>query len=189
MKCYLKLSVVTLLSSFAILFGTFVQANEEDTQSIVFGLQGDPYFDSAPACVAIQLGMLLLNEKAPPTEPKATVTLFASVDGVGIADAHALNKSKTICDTMNPQTGKLGTALLADLVQDYLDAGGNILACPMCWEVYKDESKNKNASLIPYCENNAYVEGICYPNDDFPPQVVSENPKGLLLYADKFLDY
>mgnify|MGYP003574282635 FL=1 len=184
MKYYLKLSAVTLLSSIAILFGTLAQADEVDPQIIVFGLQGDPYFDLAPACVAIQLGMLLLNENAPPTDIKAEVTLFASVDGVGIADAHALNKSKTICDTMSPATGELGTAFLADLVQDYLDAGGNILACPMCWAVYQDSSEHKNAYLIPQCDVG--VTGICFEGVS---QVESKNPKGLILSADKFLDY
>ena len=177
MKRYLKSAVVIFLTGFAILFGALAQA-EGESQNIVLGLQGNPYFESAPACVAIQLGTLLLMQS------NAEVTLFTSVEGVGIADAYALNKTKTICDTMNPQTGELGEAYLAEVVQNFLDAGGDILACPMCWAVYEDASKNKRAQLIPQCGSS--VEGICSPHEG---QVYSDNPAPLLLGADKSFDY
>lgn len=190
MKRYLKLSAVTLLSSFVILFGTPVLADDDvDIQNIVIGLQGDPYFDSDPACVAIQLGSLLLSENLEGSPPTVAVTLFASVEGVGIADAHALNKSKTICATLvpdpdNPPYMMLAEIDLYDVVQGFLNAGGEILACPMCWAVYKDAAKNKRAQLIPKC--GAGVEGICSPE---PDQVYAANPTDLLLEADKSFDY
>jgi hypothetical protein len=44
---------------------------------------------------------------------------------------------------MDPETSELGEAYLAEVVQYFPNAGGDILACPMRWAVYKDASKNK----------------------------------------------
>lgn len=64
--------------SLVVFFGMGVQRSAlADT---VITLQGDPLANQEPACVALQLGTLLL------TQEKEKVTLFPTLDGVGIAN-------------------------------------------------------------------------------------------------------
>ena len=188
MKRYLRSAIVIFLSSFVILFGALAHA--EKPQSIVIGLQGNPYDSPEPACVAIQLGALLLQQSK-----HAEVTLFASVDGVGIADANELNgdNGKLECNTLIPNPDYpedpdapqmiLATIDLFDVVSNYLNAGGKMLACPMCWVVY---SQTTIAGLIPPCSDDVGEDEICSPEAG---QVISTNPAPLLLNADKSFDY
>ena len=116
------------------------------------------------------------------------MTLFASVEGVGIADATALDKSKTLCDTLVPADGGMALAevSLTDVVQGFLNEGGVILACPMCWAVYNAAAENKRARLIPVCDSPDDTGGVCAT---WEGQVYSANPAAVLLAADKSFDY
>lgn len=127
---------------------------------VVLSLQQDPAGDGLEAaCVVLQLGTGLL--KSP--KKKAEVTIFATLDGVYIADQNTYD-STPMCDTLS--SAGLGEAPLLEVLNGYLGAGGEVLLCPLCYEVRKGD-----ILLI----------------DD--PQIYLESPIPLLLEANKVIDY
>ena len=157
-------------------FGPLAMADDPPPQKVVISLQQDPGGDGLEAaCVALQLGMGLMKSGA-------EVTLFATLDGIYIADAEtygykgkrlAWGKSEgpgpanpPICDTLSPE-GVLGEAPLEAILFKFLDAGGEILLCPLC-----------NAVRQPY-------DPIA-PGDE---RIYAASPMPLLMGADKVIDY
>jgi hypothetical protein len=127
---------------------------------VVLSLQQDPAGDGLEAaCVVLQLGTGLL--KSP--KKKAEVTIFATLDGVYIADQNTY-VSQPVCDTLS--SAGPGEAPLQDVLDGFLGAGGEVLLCPLCYHVRKDD-----IVLI----------------DD--PQIYIESPIPLLLEANKVIDY
>ena len=127
---------------------------------VVLSFQQDPAGDVLEAaCVVLQLGTGLL--KSP--KKKAEVTVFATLDGVYIADLNTYG-SDPMCDTLS--SAGPGEAPLLAVLDGFLSAGGEILLCPLCYNVRKDD-----IDLI----------------DD--PQIYIESPIPLLLEANKVIDY
>ncbi len=103
-------------------------------QNIVISLQADPLKDQEPACVVLQLGTGLIVNGG------AHVTIFATLDGVGIANSEVMEspqllKARSKYCTRVDKVGKFMDPLpLPDILDSYLGAGGEILAaCPLCW--------------------------------------------------------
>lgn len=111
---------------------------------IVVSLKQDPNTDEGAeaACVAIQMAKLLLKKK------NARVTMFPSLGGVDIARVEFLEKG-TECFTLTSQ-GEVKWIDLGKLVAGFVDDGGEILVCPLCWiSRYELASSVEKGTLIP----------------------------------------
>jgi len=156
-----------------------VQAEDaaDAVQNVVISYQQDPTEEAGleAACVALQLGTGMLSG--------ADVTIFATLDGVYIADEGTyedVEKGKKgkkgrrgkhddddgpICETYMDQ--ELGTKPLRDILDDFLNAGGEVLLCPLCFAARQD------GDYVVIDDSSIYVG----------------NPITLLLNADKVIDY
>ena len=142
--------------------GTSALAEGKDT---VISVQTNPLDDPQPACVALQLGTGLLNAGS-------RVTIFATLGGVGVAYAPTVNNPSILCQRVN-QLGQLQAAVpLKNVVDGYLAAGGEILACPLCWVVEYGDLPASAADLYTYGD-----------------QVYITSPIPLLSTADRVIDY
>ena len=110
--------------------GPAVQAADGTGQNIVVSVQKNMYNEAGyeSACIAVSIATLLQSNGA-------SVTLFGTLDGVGIAndltlsyvDAYAIWVGDYRCVTSS------GEKLLTELVTGFVNAGGSIMACPICW--------------------------------------------------------
>jgi len=133
-------------------------------ERIVISLQEDPLAeDPERACVALQLGTGLLKSGA-------EVTIFATLGGVAIANQASLSSS-SLCERVSMDGNLMEPAPLSAILSNYLDAGGEILACPLCWVVRYGDLMDSMDQLI---EGDA---------------VYADSPVPLLLEADKVIDY
>jgi len=155
-----------LILGFMILGSPLALAKEE----IVIALQQDPASvdGTEPTCVALQMGIGLLTYK------KSTeVTLFASLDGVFIADLATYgdpddSSDDPVCETMDPETGALGTAPLGAILNRFLNEGGEVLLCPLCFATRVRD------------------DGLIAIEDD---RIYAANPMPLLHRAKKVITY
>jgi len=114
----------------ALFGGSAVQAADAEAQSIVVSVQKNMYNEAGyeSACIAVSIASLLQANGA-------NVTLFGTLDGVGIAndlvlsyvDAYAIWVGDYRCTTSS------GEKLLTEMVTGFVNAGGSIMACPICW--------------------------------------------------------
>lgn len=142
--------------------GTSALAEGKDT---VISVQTSPLIAAEPACVALQLGTGLLNAGS-------RVTIFATLGGVGVAHAPTVENGAILCQRVN-QSGKLLSAVpLKAVVDGYLAAGGEILACPLCWVIAYGNLPGSAADLYTYGD-----------------QVYITSPIPLLSTADRVIDY
>jgi len=127
---------------------------------IVLSLQQNPAEAGLEAsCVALQLGTgLLMSEKE-----KAKVTIFATLDGVYIAD-EATYDTDPQCETIN-EFGDLVPVPLEGVLNGFLNAGGEILLCPLCFKARQPFDRVED------------------------PQIYVASPIPLLLEANKVIDY
>lgn len=157
-----------------------------EMQKIVISLQQNPADEEGleAACVALQLGSGLLMSG------QADVTLFATLDGVYIADKNTYKRGGRpgwkddwyeqdrsyryprrhkpdgpICETF--RDGVLGSAPLRDILDGFLNLGGEVLLCPLCYAVRQED-------------------GYKVIED---PAIYVANPIPLLNEADKVIDY
>jgi len=143
--------------------GTSALAEGKDT---VISVQTNPSPNqTAPACVALQLGTGLLKAGS-------RVTIFATLGGVGVAHAPTVTNPAAKCQVVN-QSGVLQPPVpLKSAVDAYLGAGGEILACPLCWVVEYGDLPGSAADLYTYGD-----------------QVYITSPIPLLSTADRVIDY
>jgi predicted peroxiredoxin len=131
----------------------------------VISVQTSPLVAAEPACVALQLGTGLLNAGS-------RVTIFATLGGVGVAHRPTVENEAILCQRVD-QSGKLLSPVpLKAVVDGYLAAGGEILACPLCW-------------VVAYGELPDSAELLYKPGD----QVYITSPIPLLSTADRVIDY
>jgi hypothetical protein len=142
-------------------------ASAQDQQSIVISFAEDALTgDPEPACVALQLGTGLIKSGA------AEVTIFATLGGVTIGSKDALDSTR-LCEQVSPQ-GKLQDPMeLGEVLTNYLDSGGAILVCPLCWVARYGDLPGSGGDLIPPGQGNVYPA----------------NPIPLFLNADKVIHY
>ena len=154
---------------------------EVPPQSIVISLQSDPLKNQEPACVTLQLGMGILKSRARgqgDTGDDDEVTIFATLDGVGIANEKVMARPELsvapakFCKTVSQGGALLDPVPLPEMLDRYLAAGGKILACPLCWVIKFGDLAQSMVDLIDY--------------DD---QVYIDSPVPLFLRADKVIDY
>ena len=120
--------------------GTSAMAEGKDT---VISVQTDPSSAAEPACVALQLGTGLMNAGS-------RVTIFATLGGVGVAHAPTVANAAILCQRVS-QSGQLQTPVpLKAVVDGYLAAGGEILACPLCWVIAYGNLPGSAADLYTY---------------------------------------
>ena len=126
-------------------------AIESEIQDVVITLQQDPFENLEASCVAIQIGMSQLAMGS-------NVTLFPTLAGVGVvnnevletlypdddagrpgkAQGHAYGHRNTKwaepehCVVGKPD-GSIVMMPLRDLLDGFVNAGGQILVCPLCW--------------------------------------------------------
>jgi predicted peroxiredoxin len=126
-------------------------ATEDKTQDVVITLQQDPLRNLEASCVAIQIG---ISQLAMGSE----VTLFPTLAGVRVVNnevlellnpndyadrpawghghAFGLHKGKDaepeLCLVGAPD-GSIVMMPLRDLLDGFVDAGGKIVVCPLCW--------------------------------------------------------
>ena len=148
--------------------------------NIVITLKADP--TDAPegleaACVALQLGTGLLLQS-----PRNEVTIFATLDGIYIADAETygwrfdgdvwVQDESPICDTLGGNPPKLGEATLDTVLENFLRAGGEVLLCPLCDVVRQ-----------PYTPITDFLDA------DLKSLIYRASPFNLLMEAKKIIDY
>ncbi len=185
--------LVAAICGAALLVSPIVAAEEEpvtgdELDRVVVSLQQDPTEKDGleAACVALQLGTGLLMSE----QQEVNVTLFATLDGVYIADEktyarrgrhghdddwddddgdkrgrHRRGSEGPICETF--RDGELGRAPLRDILHGFLNAGGDVLLCPLCFAV----RQKGGYELIE------------------DPAIYVANPIPLLLDAKKVIDY
>lgn len=150
-------------------------------QEIVISLQSDPLKDQEPACVTLQLGMGVLGSRSRASGEEGDddeVTIFATLDGVGIANKKVMARPelsvarKKLCKTVSPSGELMDPIPLPVMLDRYLDAGGKILACPLCWVIKFGDLEKSMGDLYEY-------DG----------QVYIASPVPLFLEADKVIDY
>ena len=119
-----------------------------------------------------------------------TVTIFATLDGVYIADegtyeddGNTKKKGKRgkhgkrdddegpICQTLGADG--LGTKPLRDVLDDFCLTAGRVLLCPLCYVTRQDG-------------DYVLIEDPMYFDES---QILIESPIPLLLEADKVIDY
>lgn len=173
MKFFRHQALAVVLASVPFL-GSVALAEESPPplQNIVIGLQSDPLTDQEPACVALQLGTgLLMSEKA-------KVTIFASLDGVGIANTEVMGSPQLsrarskFCKTVSQEGVLQDPVPLPMILENYLVHGGEILACPLCWVIKFGDLPGSDEDLI-----------------DHKGQVYIRSPIPLFIAADKVIDY
>jgi predicted peroxiredoxin len=159
--------------------GAVALADELPTpQNIVISLQSDPLKDQEPACVVLQLGTALIKQGG------AHVTIFATLDGVGIANSEVMESPQLLkarskyCTRVDQNGNFLDPLPLPDILDSYLAAGGEILACPLCWVDRFGELSHSSADLIVYYANGVATDHVYF-----------DSPVGLFLAADKVIDY
>ena len=108
---------------------------------IVVSLKQDPNTEEGAeaACVAIQMAKLLQKKK------NARVTMFPSLGGVDIAHVEFLADGPE-CFTLTSE-GEVKWIDLSKLVAGFVDDGGKILVCPLCW--ISRYGKPTEETLIP----------------------------------------
>jgi hypothetical protein len=157
-------------------FGPVALAEDPPPQNIVISLQSDPLTDQEPACVALQLGAGLIRAGA-------KVTIFATLDGVGIANADVMGSPQLarapskFCKAFDEE-GVLRSVPLPTVLDNYLAAHvknstipGEILACQLCWVIkFGDLTDSKDDKI---------------DND----QISIGSPIELFMTADKVIDY
>ena len=154
-----------LVAVFVALLAPIASADSKQTIVMSFAedaLTGDP----EPACVALQLGTGLIMSG------NADVTIFATLGGVTIGSKDALDSTR-LCEKVS-QDGKLqDPAPLSQVLTKYLDVGGAILVCPLCWVARYGDLPGSGGDLIPPGKGNVKVA----------------SPVPLLLSADKVIHY
>lgn len=162
-------NIMTILPSAAIVFSmSFASAvadwtidasdSQEDQvlQDIVISLKLNPRSNAKAACLAVTLARSLRGDFPDPStdarpETGANVTLFPTLDGVALGDAHVVWNPRFECMTpegMISLEGNLqlflcdaGTADDCDIPDDL--NMNNMVICPLCWidrYGYVDES-------------------------------------------------
>jgi hypothetical protein len=102
-------------------------------EAVVISLQTSPFIKAEPACVGVQIGINLLladvNGDAPggKVTPAARVTLFPTLDGVDAVHSSMVINTEEMCTTPT------GPDTLFNVISQFVDLGGKILVCPLCW--------------------------------------------------------
>jgi hypothetical protein len=78
-----------------------------------------------------------------------------------------------LCEKVSQDGKLLDPAQLSQVLTKYLDVGGAILVCPLCWVVRYGDLPGSGGDLIPAGQGNVKVE----------------SPVPLLLSADKVIHY
>jgi len=180
MNILIRRSLTALILGFMVFASPLAMAQ----QNVVISLQQDPADEKGggleAACVALQLGAGLLMKGA---ADETDVKVFATLDGVYIADAEtygyrpchpkfsAVPHKPPYCDTY--VGGVLDEKPLEDVLRDFLDEGGEILLCPLCYQV---------RGAFP-------IMKITLTSGNAVPVAVEKSPMDLLLDADKVIDF
>jgi hypothetical protein len=109
-----------------------LEPSVDQTESIVVSLATDPRKEEGyeAACVALQIGKNLLTSGLDPNGPADGVTLFATLDGVYLVDPDTTVQG--ILEEWECRTPS-GYRPLLEVLEDFVGAGGEVVACPLCW--------------------------------------------------------
>jgi predicted peroxiredoxin len=114
-----------------------LEPSVDTEETIVVSLASNPLENPEPACVALLIATNLLKDVLPtgdpanPEEvtPADSVTLFATLDGVELADLNNdadLSDDECVVNTAGDKMPLLG------IRNNFLVSGGEILVCPLC---------------------------------------------------------
>ena len=143
-------------------------------QDIVITLKSDPRSNPEAACLAVTLARSLRGDFLPSgaTATAANVTLFPTLDGVAIGDAHVVSRPRFRCNT--PE----GVISLQENLEDFLCDTGDRIDC-----AYDDFNMN-NLVECPLCWSERYPGQMPYYGV-LNPAAVNE----VLLNAEKVIDF
>jgi len=128
MNRLVRTAITALIGALASFSAASVLA--EQPQQIVISLQSDPLTNQEPACVVLQLGTGLIVNGG------ADVTIFATLDGVGIANADVMESPQLLraaskyCKTVDKYGQLQDPVPRPQILQNYLEAGGGDLGVP-----------------------------------------------------------
>lgn len=149
-----------------------------EAQDVVISLKLDPRSNAEAACLAVTLARSLRGDFSPPppddTPPPIppNVTLFPTLDGVAIGDAHVVSSPRFRCTT--PE----GPISLEENLQDFLCDTGDRDDCP------SDFNMN-NLVVCPICWGERYGEDVMPDYGVLNPMAVGK----VLLNAEKIFDF
>jgi hypothetical protein len=166
----LAAAALTLSAAGSVSYAADVSSGDGFEQ-VVISIKTDPLKDPEPSCVALQIGMNLLMDVVPvgntfvSVTPADSVILFPTVEGVELINPdnqiNKRKKPKLVCDTPAGEN----TASLAELLQTFVDSGGEVVICPLC----------------------AISRGITEPTQGMLGN--AEEIHNLFLFADKVIDF
>jgi len=113
------------------------EPSADHAEFVLITLKSDPTVDPEPACVAIQIGINLLQEVVQvqddgveievPVVPADEVTLFPTLAGVEIVNP-VNDFTELVCDSpAGPETRSL-----EQLLNRFINDGGEVVVCPLC---------------------------------------------------------
>lgn len=143
-------------------------------QDVVISLKQEPLSNAEAACLAVTLARSLRGDFSPETAPPtlANVTLFPTLGGVEIGDAHVVSSPRFKCTT--PE----GVISLEENLQDFLCDTGDRDYCP-------DDFNMNNLVVCPICWGERYGEGTLPDYGVLNPKAVG----AVLLNAEKVFDF
>lgn len=157
-------------------------------QDILITLKQDPRANPEATCLAVTLARSLRGDFSPPEAPPtgANVTLFPTLDGVVIGDAHVVSRPPFRCRTPGVRCAKIrfrcatpeGVISLEENLEDFLCDTGDRDDCP-------DGPNMNNLVECPLCWTERYGKGVMPDYGVLDPQAVG----AVLLNADKVIDF
>lgn len=127
-----------------------------DTESdVVISLKTDPMSDPEAACLAVTLARVLKMRGS-------NVTLFPTLDGVSLGDAHVVGSPRFKCDT----PFSADPISLQENLEAFFELGGwsihNMVVCPLCWEKRYGEETPYYGFLPSECTDPSDPLDECY---------------------------
>lgn len=127
-------------------------------ENIVVSLQTSPFLNAEPACVGIQIATNLLSDVGGQATPASSVTLFVTLQGVD-----AVSPRMELPDPQPVElycTAGAEDKVLPEVINDFVNAGGKILVCPLCWNTrYRGEQPLFGAEVgDPVTVHNLFLQ-------------------------------
>ena len=100
---------------------------------VVISLKSNPKSNAEAACLAVTLARVIQSN---PYYSQG-VTMFPTLDGVALGSHKTVKSPRFKCEVPGPFAGlppdQTGTISLEDNLNGFLDEGGTMIICPLCW--------------------------------------------------------
>ena len=101
---------------------------------VVISLKSNPTSNAEAACLAVTLARVIQSNPY----NRQYVTMFPTLDGVALGSHKTVKLKRFKCEVPGPFAGlppdKTGTISLEENLNGFLEGGGTMIICPLCWE-------------------------------------------------------